>query len=37
LNPKNFFGASVLSGTYDCMSIPVPVLGEFAAFVLVKN
>lgn len=36
-NPRDFFGPSVLSGTYDGKPLRVPVRGEFAAFVLLKD
>lgn len=36
-NPRDFFGPAVLSGVYDGKPIRVPVRGEFAAFVLLKE
>lgn len=36
-DPRDFFGPAVLSGVYDGKSIRVPVRGEFAAFVLLKE
>ena len=36
LNPRDFFGKPVLTGTYDGKPIRVPMTGEFAAFVLMK-
>ncbi len=37
VNPRDFFGRPVLSGRYDGGSLQVPVMGEFAVFVLVKE
>jgi hypothetical protein len=37
MNPRDFFGKPVLSGTCDGKTIRVPVKGEFAAFVLLKE
>ena len=37
MNPREFFGKPVLSGTFDGKPIRVPVDGEFAAFVLLKE
>jgi hypothetical protein len=37
LNPRDFFGKPVLTGTYDGQPIRVPIGGEFAAFVLLRG
>jgi hypothetical protein len=37
VDPCDFFGEPVLAGRYDGKSIPVPLKGEFAAFVLLKG
>jgi hypothetical protein len=37
LDPKDFFGKPLLSGTCDGKPIKVPMTGEFAAFVLLKG
>jgi hypothetical protein len=37
MNPREFFGKPVLSGTFDGKPIGVPVESEFAAFVLLKE
>jgi hypothetical protein len=37
MNPREFFGKPVVSGTFDGKPIRVPVDGEFAAFVLLKE
>ena len=37
MNPRDFFGKPILSGTYDGKSIRVPLTGEFAAFVLLRD
>jgi hypothetical protein len=37
LDPRDFFGKAVLSGTYDGTPLRVPVGGEFASFVLLKG
>jgi hypothetical protein len=37
MNPRDFFGEPVLSGTHDGTAIRVPVAGEFAAFVLLRG
>lgn len=37
LNPRDFFGPPVLSGTYTGGALKVPVAGEFAAFVLLAE
>jgi hypothetical protein len=37
MNPRDFFGKPALTGTYDGKPIRVPVSGEFAAFVLLKE
>ena len=36
LNPRDYHGKAVLTGTYDGRAILVPMTGEFAAFVLLK-
>jgi len=37
MNPREFFGKPVASGTFDGQAIRVPVDGEFAAFVVLKE
>jgi hypothetical protein len=37
MDPRDFFGQPVLTGVYQGQSIPVPMTGEFAAFVLLKG
>jgi hypothetical protein len=37
MDPKDFFGKPLLSGTCDGKLIKVPMTGEFAAFVLLKD
>jgi hypothetical protein len=37
MNPREFFGKPVVSGTFDGKPIRVPVEGEFAAFVVLKE
>jgi hypothetical protein len=37
LDPRDFYGKPVLTGTYDGQAINVPVTGEFAAFVVLKG
>ena len=37
LNPRDFFGPPLLSGTFDGEPLSVPVSGEFAAFVVIKE
>jgi hypothetical protein len=37
MNPRDFFGRPVVSGTFDGGAIRVPVDGEFAAFVLLSD
>jgi len=37
MNPRDFFGKPAAAGTFRGKPIPVPVHGEFAAFVLVKQ
>src|SRR5262249_21162278 len=37
MDPKDFFGKPVLSGTCDGKPIQVPMTGEFAAFVVLKS
>lgn len=36
MNPRDFFGKPVMEGVYDGKKIVVPMLGEFAAFVILK-
>lgn len=36
MNPRDFFGKPVMEGVYDGKKIAVPMLGEFAAFVVLK-
>jgi hypothetical protein len=37
MNPRDFFGKPILTGTYDGKAFQVPVSGEFAAFVLLRE
>jgi Right handed beta helix region len=37
LSPTNFYGQPVLSGVFDGKAITVPLRGEFAAFILMKD
>jgi hypothetical protein len=37
MNPRDFYGKPVLTGTFDGESIRVPVKGEFAAFVVLRS
>ena len=37
LSPREFYGKPVISGTFDGKPIRVPIDGEFAAFVLIKE
>jgi hypothetical protein len=37
LNPRDFYGKPLASGTADGKTLRVPVAGEFAAFVLIKE
>jgi hypothetical protein len=37
LNPRDFYGKPVQSGTFDRRPVRVPVDGEFAAFVLIRK
>ena len=37
IDPRDFFGKPVVAGTFDGKPIRVPVAGEFAAFVLLKE
>jgi hypothetical protein len=37
MDPRDFFGRPVLTGRYNGRSMRVPVTGEFAAFVLLKD
>jgi hypothetical protein len=37
MNPRDFFGKPILTGTYDGKPIRVPVSGEFAAFMLLND
>jgi hypothetical protein len=37
MNPREFFGKPVLAGRYEGRPFPVPVQGEFAALVLLKE
>jgi hypothetical protein len=37
LDPKAFFDKPILTGTYDGKAIHVPMTGEFAAFVILKD
>jgi len=37
MNPRDFFGEPIISGSYSHESISVPVDGEFAAFVIIKE
>jgi hypothetical protein len=37
LDPRNFYGKAVAAGSYNGTAIPVPMSGEFAAFVLMKD
>jgi hypothetical protein len=37
MNPRDFFGKPVFAGKYHGRPIPLPVEGEFAAFVLLKH
>ncbi len=36
LNPRDFYGKPLLEGEYDGNEIPLPVKGEFGAFVMLK-
>lgn len=37
MDPRDFFGRPVVAGTFDGKPIPLPIAGEFAAFVLLKQ
>jgi hypothetical protein len=37
MNPRDLFGEPVAAGVYDGNPVAVPVKGEFAAFVLVRD
>ena len=37
MNPRDFFGKPILAGTYEGKPIDVPMAGEFAAFVMLKD
>jgi hypothetical protein len=37
MSPRDFFGKPALAGTYDGKRVRVPLAGEFAAFVLLKD
>jgi len=37
MDPRDFYGKPVLAGTYRGKPIRVPVAGEFAAFVVMKE
>ncbi len=37
MNPKDFFGKPVQEGRYEGKPIEVPVSGEFAAFVVLRD
>ncbi len=37
MNPRDFFGKPVLAWNYDGKALHVPMTGEFAAFVLLKE
>ncbi len=37
MDPTSFFGEPVAAGTFEGRPIPVPLDGEFAAFVLLKD
>ena len=37
MNPREFYGKPLLTGTFEARPIPVPMNGEFAVFVLLKE